>query len=358
MYGNVTSYGSLGAIYLSGNNQWLKFEGTYNAQTYKSFILPRNNNIYIIAPGTQDPWSSTTGDPGTTGKITTAPTTEPYFAAGGSFNDPWGNSTSGIGIYTGNWDYFTSGASDPFITVAKSGTIQLSASPDIGLIVEKGGATGDSFTTPTILMYTSKNATTPYKPSTSYGAWMTFQKGYINVSASSTTFISVFGDTQTGTSWPTGSVANTITIQANANRDRNVSKLSEYTGGVTVNDGFDSAYRGASKISVTSTGVRLSGSPFISDMNVLTTSFTGSKGTFVGLSADYMKYYDIFNGGSGNGYLNIPGLGPLPRARALVEDPSTGEMKLGFAIYYQDTSIDPQTPSGTSGYVGDLWLQY
>jgi hypothetical protein len=71
-----------------------------------------------------------------------------------------------------------------------------------------------------------------------------------------------------------------------------------------------------------------------------------------------MKYYDSFYTGNTNGYLNIPGLGPLPRSRALVEDPSTGEMKLGFAIYYQDTSISNIPPTATSGYVGDLWVQY
>ena len=45
-------------------------------------------------------------------------------------------------------------------------------------------------------------------------------------------------------------------------------------------------------------------------------------------------------------------------ARAMIEDPVSGEMKLGFAVYYQDTLIDTVNPTGSSGNVGDLWVQY
>lgn len=54
-------------------------------------------------------------------------------------------------------------------------------------------------------------------------------------------------------------------------------------------------------------------------------------------------------------------LGPMGRQRMVVEDPVTGVLMLGMAIYYQDTSdanSSQGTPTSSSGSVGDLWVRY
>ena len=57
-------------------------------------------------------------------------------------------------------------------------------------------------------------------------------------------------------------------------------------------------------------------------------------------------------------YRNAPPLGQYPRQRMMVEDPATGEMMLGMAVYYKPVSAGTSTPSSTTGYAGDLLVQY
>jgi hypothetical protein len=334
--GTIASKGALGTITLDGNKDWITLSGSADT----SYILTRNSNIYITAPSTNGtlPWSSSTGNPGTTGKITAAPTSEPYFAAGKNFNDPWGNISSGIGIYTGSWDYFNNGGtSDPFVTVSKSGTIQLSASPDIGLIVEKGGATGDAFTVPTIMMYTSKAGTAPYKPSTAYGSWATFQKGHINLSASTSAFISIFGDSTNGgtSAWPAWTNAGGDYTYAN------VSNSIYIRSGNTTNATSDkSAYGGASQIIINGSKISITGIPRASAFD--------------------MGDYRTQNNASGY-YRNVSPLGYPPRQRMVIEDPVSGEAQLGLGIYYLDYSggkSNVSTPVTEMGVQGDIALVF
>jgi hypothetical protein len=113
-----------------------------------------------------------------------------------------------------------------------------------------------------------------------------------------------------------------ITLQANSSRINGV--------GSPGADGT-SAYAGPSSLVLKSDGVTLSGLPITGNM-------------------DMYQYYTY--------YRNASPLGPIPRARMVVEDPVSGRMELGMAIYMADSSAHSSTPGGSSGYVGDLWVQY
>ena len=92
------------------------------------------------------------------------------------------------------------------------------------------------------------------------------------------------------------------------------------------------AYQGESRIVLDSSlGVLITGLPVQGD-------------------ADLNVYY-------GGSYKNMWPLGPYPRQRMIVEDPVTGTLELGMAVYYSSTTQTPSGPS-TGGYVGDLWVVY
>lgn len=334
--GTIASQGTLGTITLDGNKDWITLAGSVNT----SYILTRNSNIYITAPSTNGtlPWSSSSGTaPLVSGKITAAPTPDPYFAAGKDFNDPWANQTSGIGIYTGLWDYFNNGGSaDPFITVSKSGTIQLAASPDIGMIIEKGGATGDAFTVPTIMLYTAKSSSTnkPYSgtgTTTTYGAWATFASGQINLSSSTSTYISL----TTSYIDLVGS-ATAGSVSTGTGGDGSGVRAASYTAGSKI------------RLNNSNNGVNIFGIPMAGGVY--------SNGLSVVAANDTATWITTYS------------LGPLGRQRMLVEDPIDGMTRLGLGIYYQDSTVGglsgahtsaPTGSGGTnSGFTGDLWVVF
>jgi hypothetical protein len=67
---------------------------------------------------------------------------------------------------------------------------------------------------------------------------------------------------------------------------------------------------------------------------------------------------DMTDAGSGGHYLGISSMGRLPRQRMVVENPSTGVLQLGMAVYYQNLSTSTSVPGASSGYVGDLWVSF
>lgn len=197
--GTVSSVGALGTITMDGTHGYISLATASNNNI--SYLVPRNGNIYLTGPSTTAPWS--------TGKeiASSGPTNAPYFSAGSSFKDYWNNSpVKGVGIYTGDWDYFTLGTSKPFITASTTG-IQLSVSPSLGLLLDGGTtATGDKLNpaiasgTPSMLFYTAKKAATNpttgapmYSPDTEYGAWASFTNNKIKLTADSDTFINITG---------------------------------------------------------------------------------------------------------------------------------------------------------------------
>ena len=312
-----TTAGGTSVMSLDAANDWISL--TQTAKT--AYILQRNDNLYITAPSATAPWTGGTGVIASSGPVSGS-----YFAAGSSFKDPWGNAASGIGMYTGAWDYFSTGASDPFVTITKNNSgsgrgIQLSAAPELGMLIEKGGATGDSFTVPTMLIYTAKNATAPYSPSTTYGAYAKFTANNINFSINTNTYIDLAGSISGGTSGRiTLSASNGVVVGYGVGQ------------GGAFPAGGASAYAGASKIVLDPTyGVVITGVMVQRDL-------------------------DMTDAGVGGSYRNTPPLGRYPRSRMLIEDPVTGEVMLGMAVYYR-TGITT-TPTTDTGYAGDLLVQY
>jgi hypothetical protein len=354
--GTLSSVGALGTMTMDGAYGYmsLKPSGTLSGTSY---IVPRNDNIYITAPTSGNIWA----DEQTKTISENGPANASYFSAGKEFKDPWGNDASGIGLFSGGWDYFSNGTSDPFITITKglnnttqTGMVQISASPDVGIIVEKGGAVGDAFTQPTILMYTANNtldSTPSYSPSTTYGAWATFQPDTIKLSASSSTFINI-----------NGAVGNKkITIQGSTN----VAIGSGVgVGGSVPTDEEAGAYSGASKIIMDPTyGVVLSGVQVqrgadmtFWDFGTLITPAVGVK--YKSFNGSQILVGDGVTTVTSNGsYRNTEPLGYTPRQRMMVADPVSGEMMLGMAVYYR-TGTATSAPSSSTGYAGDLLVQY
>lgn len=365
--GTISSIGALGRMTMDGTHGYMSLQtGSTGPSAY---IVPRNNNLYITSPSTTEPWS--------TGKeiASSGPVNGPYFSAGSSFKDYWGNVVQGVGTYTGDWDYFTTGSSKPFITTTTTG-IQLSVSPDLGLILDAGtAATGDKLNpaiptgTKSMLFYTAKRTTLGpngqpvYSPNTEYGAWASFTNNTIKLVATSNIYekidptgIEIRVAENTGAYWTPGSVlikatssvhqefnSSGIKITAGTNTFITVGtnetvtlKASQYAAGSGILDdggiGINgvSAYDGPSQITmdpingVVITGIQVQGNI---DMNVYT----------------------------GGNYRGQYPLGPYPRQRMVVVDPVDGEMKLGMAVYYEPGTGQP-TPN--TGYIGDLLVQY
>lgn len=64
-------------------------------------------------------------------------------------------------------------------------------------------------------------------------------------------------------------------------------------------------------------------------------------------------------GVDGTPYLGLQPFGQLGRQRMAVENPKTGALNLGLAVYYQDTSgVHTGNPTYSTGVVGDLLVQY
>jgi hypothetical protein len=359
--GTISSIGALGRMTMDGTDGYMSLKTGATGPT--SYLIPRNNNIYLTAPSLTEPWS--------TGKeiASSGPTNAPYISAGSSFKDYWNNSpVSGVGMYTGDWDYFTLGASKPFITASTTG-IQLSVSPELGLLLDGGTlATGDKLNPaiPTgvasMLFYTAKrtevgtNGQPVYSPDTEYGAWASFTNNTIKFVATSSIYekidptgIEIRVAENTGAYWTPGSVL--IKATSNVYQEFNSSGIrlqstnsvyQEFDGtsitlvsGNTTNTPSEiSAYGGGSKIIVNGTKVSITGIPRASAFD--------------------MDDYRVGVEGDGS-YRDAPPLGYPPRQRMVIEDPVSGEAQLGMAVYYLDnTQVNTTNPSNTMGVQGDL----
>ena len=358
--GTVSSVGALGTMTMDGEHGYMSLQ-TAGVGAPVSYLVPRNNNIYLTAPSTTAPWS--------TGKqiASSGPTNGPYISAGSSYKDYWGNTTTGTGIFVGAWDYFSTGASKPFITATDTG-IQLSVSPDLGLLLDRGDATltGNKLSpaiasgTPSMLFYTAKQSGAPYSPTTAYGAWAAFTNNKIKLTAAETVFVNVDGTVgsenieiaSTANIWQKFtstaiqiSASSTVWQKFNSSGIRLQSTNSVYqefdgtsitlVSGTTANTPSEiSAYGGGSKITVNGTKVSITGIPRASAFD--------------------MADYRVGTAGAGS-YRNASPLGYPPRQRMVIEDPVSGEAQLGMAVYYLDnTQVNTTTPSNTMGVQGDL----
>jgi hypothetical protein len=358
--GTISSVGALGTMTMDGEHGYMSLQ-TAGVDAPVSYLVPRNNNIYLTAPSTTAPWS--------TGKqiASSGPTNGPYISAGSSYKDYWGNTTTGTGIFVGAWDYFSTGASKPFITATDTG-IQLSVSPDLGLLLDRGDATltanklnpAVASGTPSMLFYTAKQSGAPYSPTTAYGAWAAFTNNKIKLTAAETVFVNVDGTVgsenieiaSTANIWQKFtstaiqiSASSTVWQKFNSSGIRLQSTNSVYqefdgtsitlVSGNTANTTSEiSAYGGGSKITVNGSKVSITGIPRASAFD--------------------MGDYRVGTAGAGS-YRNASPLGYPPRQRMVIEDPVSGEAQLGMAVYYLDnTQVNTTTPSNTMGVQGDL----
>jgi len=396
--GSVTSSGSLGTVTIDGVNDLISLTNGSG----KSYIIPRNNNLYITAPS-GSPFSSGSTIP------SQGPTNAPYFAAGSSFKDPWNNSVAGIGIYTGTWDYFSSPyTSNPFITATTTG-LQLSAGPAIGIVMEAGGKSGSVLSNAGTLIYTAQDTTT-YKPSTAYGAYILAESKKITM----------FSNNPTSGNWPVGGIiidnnaapspitatargagvyiyagtsagsqkayagfnSNGITFQSNTSSvqqtiddtsitisvgtktyglwsagsiklqaDTNVYGTFDTTNGIylqggSVPSGSTTAWN--TYIQTNSTGITLLGSPTSSSTQ---SAYTQGSKIVLGTGTNSVNIFGLpFQGNNFSNGMSLTsvnegnsvfGLGALARQRMLVEDPYDGMTRVGMAVYYQDSSLYP-----------------
>jgi hypothetical protein len=413
--GTVSSTGPLGAMTLDGDHGYISLKTGASGPT--AYLVPRNNNIYLTSPSATPPW--TVGDLAL-GINPSGPVNGPYISAGSSYKDYWGNVTTGTGIFVGAWDYFTTGSSKPFVTATDTG-IQLSASPDIGLLLDRGDLTrtGNKLNpaipsgTASMLFYTSKEPGAPYSPSTAYGAWASFTNKKIKLSANANTFINITGPDGTDdqnqvlikATADIGALFNSAGIMIRIDSDTFQQFANNYIRTQAVNgvhqtfsstgiktQSTDAIYQEftQSKIRLqsTSTVFQEFDSTSITLTSGLTIGANASTGAYGGLSKiiinevgvnitgipraatfdmqDYRSDRFVTINGSfvptNNAYRNTPPLGYPPRQRAVIEDPVTGRAELGFGIYYMDLTkinIDERDlPSNTMGIVGDLAVMF
>ena len=405
--GTVSSVGALGTMTMDGEHGYMSLK-TAGANAPISYLVPRNNNIYLTSPSATSPWSSGT-------QISSSgPTNGPYIAAGSEFKDYWNNTpVKGVGLYTGNWDYFTLGASSPFITASTTG-IQLSVSPALGLLLDGGtSATGDKLTpaipenTPSMLFYTARRTELGpkgqpiYSPNTEYGAWASFTNRVIKLTADEFLFINIEGsdtkanrkilmkatddisyqmdeqgikiqiDADTHQTFKNDS----ITIQATGSvwqkfsssgirlqstdavyQEFSSSSITLRSGLSVVPDGGANKglYNGYSQIMIDSNGVNITGIPRAATFDMQDYRTTPG-----------VTRYATINGVpvvTNNSYRNSSPMGYPPRQRAVIEDPVTGRAELGFGIYYMDLSKinieETDIPADTMGIVGDLAVMF
>lgn len=407
--GTVSSVGALGTMTMDGEHGYMSLQ-TAGVGAPVSYLVPRNNNIYLTAPSATAPWS--------TGKqiSSSGPTNAPYIAAGSEFKDYWNNvPVKGVGLYTGNWDYFTLGTSDPFITASTTG-IQLSVSPSLGLLLDKGSsATGSKLNpaiasgTPSMLFYTAKKLTADattgapaYSPDTKYGAWASFTNNTIKLTADEFLFINIQGSETAADRKILMKATDLIAYQMNSDGIKIM--IDDDTHQTFLNDKI--------KIQATSTvhqtlnsdgikiqstdniwqrfdtsGIRLqsTGSVYQTFDSSKITLYSGSNrgaadsayGYISGSTSTAYSKIEVDSTGTkiygmpwqGNidiskystNYLNQPPMGPYARQRMIVEDPIDGYQKLGMAVYYSSAAeftVQGQAPLSINGVVGDLFVVY
>lgn len=398
--GTVSSTGPLGAMTLDGDHGYISLKTGASGPT--AYLVPRNNNIYLTSPSATPPW--TVGD-AAKGINPAGPVNGPYISAGSSYKDYWGAATTGTGIFVGAWDYFSGGTSKPFVTATDTG-IQLSVSPDLGLLLDAGTTASNGKLDPAVpsgqasmLFYTSKETGAPYSPTTAYGAWASFTNKKIKLSADSNTFINITGTDGTEdenqvlikATTDIGAVFNSEGILIRIDNDTYQEFNNDYirlqavgnvyqqfdSSGIKINAADNTfisvgtnskiTIQGSNQVVIASGGQRgetlpLSGTSAYAGPSKITLDPTyGVVITGIQVQKDLdmtiAQNATVVLGGSGS-YRGVYPLGRYPRSRMLVEDPVTGEVMLGMAVYYKPASYGTTAPTDDTGFAGDLLVQY
>jgi hypothetical protein len=370
--GTVSSVGALGTMTMDGANGYMSLK-TAGSNAPISYLVPRNNNIYLTAPSTTAPWSTGTQI------ASSGPTNGPYISAGSSYKDYWGNTTTGTGIFVGAWDYFSTGASKPFITATDTG-IQLSVSPDLGLLLDRGDATltGNKLNpaiasgTPSMLFYTAKQSGAPYSPTTAYGAWAAFTNNKIKLTAAETVFINVNGTVGSQNI----EIASTLNIWQKFTSSAIRTQISNDVYQQFDSSGITIASSASNYINFTSSSITLrasSGIVYASGVSGGGTAPTSNQEASAYDAPSQIKMdptygvvisgiqvqrdLDMTDAGENGNYLGQVPLGRYPRSRMLVVDPVLGEVRLGMGVYYRGSGVT-STPTPSTGYAGDLLVDF
>lgn len=374
--GTVSSVGALGKMTMDGEHGYMSLQtagatpGTFGPAAY---LVPRNNNIYLTSPSLAEPWS--------TGKqiASSGPTNGPYISAGSSYKDYWGNTTTGAGLFVGSWDYFSTGSSKPFVTATDTG-IQLSVSPDLGLLLDRGDATltGNKLNpaiasgTPSMLFYTAKQSGAPYSPTTAYGAWAAFTNNKIKLTAADTVFINIDGTVGSQNI----EIASTANIWQKFTSSAIRTQISSNVYQQFDSSGITIASSASNYINFTSSSITLRASAGIVYASGVANAGTTPTSTQEAIAYDapsqirmdptygvvisgiqVHRDVDMTDAGPNGNYRGIPPLGRYPRSRMLVIDPGSGEARLGMGIYYRGSGIT-STPTSDTGYAGDLLVDF
>jgi hypothetical protein len=386
--GTVSSVGALGTMTMDGEHGYMSLK-TAGSSAPTSYLVPRNNNIYLTSPSLTEPWS--------TGKqiSSSGPTNGPYLAVGSEFKDYWNNTAvKGVGLYTGAWDYFTTGASSPFITASTTG-IQLSVSPALGLLLDGGtAATGDKLTpaipqgTPSMLFYTARRTTLGpnnqpvYSPDTEYGAWASFTNRVIKLTADEFLFINVEGSDTPANRRIIMKATDTVAYQMNS--DGIKIQIDADTHQTFTNDNIKIQATSNVWQNFNSSGIRLQSTDSVYQ-TFDSTSITLASGKTSNTVSEVSAYggaskivindtkvsitgipraaaFDMADYRSNPYYRGVSPLGYPPRQRMVIEDPVSGEAQLGMAVYYLDLTKVNVTlasgPSDTMGVQGDLAVMF
>ena len=407
--GTVSSVGALGKMTMDGEHGYMSLQtagltpGTFGPP---AFLVPRNNNIYLTSPNLTEPWS--------TGKqiASSGPVNGPYIAAGSEFKDYWNNDDKkGVGLYTGGWDYFTNGTSDPFITASETG-IQISASPDLGLLFDKGSSATGNKLEPAVLsgekamlFYTAKRTSIGpkgqpvYSPDTEYGAWAAFTNKSIKLTADEFLFVNIQGSDVAANRKIIMKATDTVAYQMNS--DGIKIQIDDNTHQTFNNDSikiqatstvYQTLNSSGIKINATSSvwqnfdssGIRLQATDSVYQ-SFDSTSITLSSGNTSNTPTEISAYgggskivingskvsitgipragtFDMGDYRSNPYYRGASPLGYPPRQRMVIEDPVSGEAQLGMAVYYLDlTKVNVTLTSGPAdsmGVQGDLAVMF
>lgn len=329
---------------------------TVNQQSYFNANINVGTNAYIIATGTG---TVKVGDEGilalnSSGAATTKVYSNPITYKGQTGISLWSkkalfgsNEASGWLISDGviSSDYITLDSAGNYLKVVSSTAnsakgVRLIAGSDSEFAIEAGLLTG----TPT-----SSNANFWVKhDGTMYAQAATIQgtlSGGGKTSLNDTDagyYLDVTGNFNLGSS--------EASVQYSSNK---VSIMTSYYKYGTAG----SAYSGYSGIEFSSAGTIIKGLPQQGDY--ITNAYGYSQPI---TQSGYYDQYGILHDTTVSGetpYLGMSPLGAVARQRMIVEHPVTGALSLGMAVYYEDTSgVHKANPTSTSGYIGDLWVQY
>jgi len=365
--GIINATGSLGKIVIDADHQFIQFGNSGN--TYNAYLMPRavQGGTALILTGTTPFVGGSPYSYAVTDDLLNA---HPYLSIGPTTNS-FGKIMEGIGLYTTN----------AYINVTESNGIGISTVNNLSgstyyanqILLSSGSLKLNSGTTTisngvetntkissqmlvdsktiTLQTWTTDNVSTPTagsqivlgqgvvtigaRSSASGTGKIIVSDKYVTTQVSSSNFI-VVGDISSQISSGSidgsgvGNSGQTIVLQASNSRVNGVSSTSGTDGTNT----YTSAYSGPSRIVLDSQyGVGIWGLPVQGNITIAKNTNTGY----------YMDTYP---------------LGPYARQRMLVEDPATGQTKLGMAVYYSSSTEYNSAPTNSSGYVGDLWVIY